>query len=142
MNNINNNFNSQNNGQISNNKGQKLLSGDERLNIIVEDVQKILAERSEREVPENGKFLRVGMFFPIPDTSNEAVLSIVHDELEPKDKRRFEVGVRHKYSDKITSQDIISGTKKEIIEYLKNSNNKDVLKKTVLELSKYVDDNH
>ena len=126
-----------------NTSGKVKLNNDEKLDKLIEGVQKYIAENGERQIPENGKFsARVGLFFDIPGTENEAVLSVSHDEVDPKTQRRFSVGVRRKNSDKVTSEFLAKGTKKEILEYVKNKENYPVIKKTVLELSKHADENH
>lgn len=101
-----------------------------------------LHNRAEREVPENGQFRTVGAMFDVPSSDNEALISVAHDETDPKTQRLFRVGVRHQYSDKITSRILKNGTKQEILDYLKNPENLEEVKKNVLELSEFVDKNH
>ena len=125
-------------------KGTTVTSNlnDEALNSMTKTSLTLLHERSEREVPENGNFTLVGAIFNIPSSDNQALLSVGHDETDPKTQRLFRVGVRHKHSDKITSHILKSGTKQEILDYLKNPENIEAVKKSVLELSEFVDNNH
>ena len=143
---INGNFNTngaQRTNSAENTTGKIKLTDDEKLDRLIDGVQKYIAENGERQIPENGKFsTRVGLFFDIPGTENEAVLSVFHDEVDPKTQRRFSVGVRRRNTDKITSEFLAKGTKKEILDYVKNKENYPAIKKTVLELSKHVDENH
>ncbi|MBR6162417.1 hypothetical protein IKQ26_00800 [bacterium] len=112
---------------------------DEAMDAMIGKCQEILYSRSEREVPENGQFSNVGAKFRIPDTSNEALLTVTYDETNPKTQRLFKVGVHHKNSDQITSEILKNGTKQEILDYLKNPENADIIKKSVIGLSEYVD---
>ncbi len=124
-----------------NSAGKIKLNDDQKLDKLIEGVQEYIAEHGERQIPENGKFSsRVGLFFDIPGTQNEAVLSVSHDEVDPKNQRRFSVGVRKRNSDKVTSEFLAKGTKKEILDYVKDKSNYPAIKKAVLELSKHVDD--
>jgi len=131
------------NGHVDNtqqSKGKTVTSEfDEAMDAMIGKCQEILYSRSEREVPENGQFSRIGAVFKIPDTSNEAVLSFIYDETNPKTQRLFTVGVHHQNSDKITSEILKNGTKQEIRDYLNNPENTDEIKKSVIRLSEYVD---
>lgn len=73
---------------------------------------------------------------------DEALLSVGYDETNPKTQRLFRVGVRHQHSDQITSQILKNGTKKEILDYLKDPKNSEAIKKSVIELSEYIDKNY
>ena len=119
---------------------RKIMTKEEKMNILVTKASDLLAKRAEREVPENGKFRRIFVAFDVPDTQNEALISIEQDETQPKDMRRLSVGVHRLGSDRVTSNYIVKGTKKEIIEYLKKSEFKEEFTDTVNSLSHSVDD--
>ncbi len=121
-------------------EAQNIMTKDEIMNILVPKAYNILGQRAEREVPENGKFRRIFVAFDVPDTQNEALISIENDANEPNDMRRLIIGVHRLNSDRITSNYIFKGTKKEILEYLKNPEIKSEFTKTVYSLSKSVDE--
>ena len=99
-----------------------------------------LHELAERQVPENNKFRKLVVAFDIPNTPNEAFLSVSHDEIQPKDMRRMAIEVHHANSDKYYTRYLFKGTKKEVMDYiLKEENQKEMLK-AVNELSKKVDE--
>lgn len=146
MNGINNTFKSFFYGKSNhteNSKGTTLAPDTNKaLTSLVTTSQELLFKRSEREVPENGQFKLVGALFDVPDSNNEALLSVGYDETNPKTQRLFRVGVRHQNSDQMTSQILKGGTKKEILDYLKDPKNAEAIKKSVMELSEYVDKNY
>ena len=146
MNGINNSFKSFFHSHINNSvssKGNTVNPDiDEALTSLTSTSLELLHKRSEREVPENGQFRVVGAMFHVPASDNQALISVGYDETDPKTQRLFRVGVRHQNSDKITSRILKNGTKKEILDYLKNPENLEEVKKNVLELSEFVDKNH
>ena len=89
---------------------------------------------------KNGKFRKIFVAFDIPQTQNEALITIEHDAIDPKTNRRLSVGVHRQNSDRITSNYIFKGPKKEVLDYLKNNDNQNELYKIVTDLSKSVDD--
>ncbi len=111
----------------------------DKMDYFVNKTREVLAERAEMEVPENGKFSSVSASFKIPDTQNKARIIISHDELEPKNLRRLSVGVHHINSDRLTSNYILKGTKKEILDYLKDQKSQDELIGIIGHLSESVD---
>lgn len=103
-------------------------------------VCELLNDTAEREVPENGMFRRVLVAYDIPDSqTNEGFLDIAHHPKD-KDKRVLSSNVHHKNSDRIFSNIIKIGTKKEIIDYLKNDKNHEELINSALELSQKADE--
>ncbi len=139
--NINNNYNNYNSSFSGIDKDKiPMLSDDEKTNLLIEKSRDILYQRAEREVPENGKFRKIFVAFDIPQTQNEALITIEHDAIDPKTNRRLSVGVHRQNSDRITSNYIFKGPKKEVLDYLKNNDNQNELYKIVTDLSKSVDD--
>ena len=126
-----------NNAQKTN---KRTMTKDEIINGYVNKATELLAGRSEREVPENGKFTHVFMAFDVPESANEAILEISHDPLDPKTQRNFSVNVHRKISDMFISQTLFTGTKKEMIEYLNNKDIQANIAASVKELSESVDD--
>ena len=114
---------------------QKTMTKDEIMDIVVPKAYNLLSQRAEKEVPENGKFRRIFVAFDIPETRNEALISIENDAKEPNSIRRLVIGVHRLNSDRVTSNYIFYGTKKEILEYLKKPEIK-----SDYSLSKSVDD--
>ncbi len=138
---VNNNKNHYNTSFSSIPDGKKeIMDKDEKMEILIPKASNLLANRAEREVPENGKFRKIFVAFDIPDTQNEALISFEHDEIDPKNMRRISIGVHRLGSDRITSNYIIKGTKNELIEYLKKIEFKKEFKDTVNLLSDSVDE--
>ena len=122
--NINNNTNNYNTSFKSIN-GDKPMTFDNNalMNTLMSKCKELLVEKGERQIPENGKFLKFSIGFEIPNSDNMGMFVVDYDPDEPKDKRILSVGVHHKNSDRLTSNIIAIGTKKEILEYLKTDNN-------------------
>ena len=101
---------------------------------------KILAKKAQFEVPENGKFAKVGIIFNIPNTQNLAHYNIEYDELEPTNIRRFSIGATRKGSDRLTNAYLIKGTKQESVDFLKNEENNHKIQETLNQVSQETDD--
>ena len=129
-----------NNNNISFNgigKGQQRVSKNESTtDLLITKSREYLAQRAEREVPENGVFTRIFVAYDIPDTQNEAVIAIEHDEKEPKTQRRLSIGVHNQHSDRLFSNYVLKGTKEEILNFLNNKENQETIKTTISNLSK------
>lgn len=139
--NVNNNYN-QYNSSFSGIKKDKAPMPDknETTKLLVEKGMGILHKRAEREVPENGKFTRIFVAFDVPETQNEAMMAIEHDALNPKDLRRVSVGVHRLNSPRLESKYVFKGTKKEVLDFIKNKENLDKLFSSVNGLSDSVND--
>lgn len=132
--------NNNNNGYVNSfsgsNEGKPIMrTKEEKIKMLIPVCKQVLSDIAEREVPENGKFLKVYVDFPIPETMNEGILTIEHDEKDPKNLRRLSLGVHHQSKDRLFSNHLLTGTKKEIIDYLKDSSNQDKLIEFVSSLS-------
>lgn len=138
--NVNNNYN-QYNTSFSGIKKDKnsMLTKDEKIKFLLKKGIGILHERAEREVPENGKFTKIFVAFDIPETQNEAIVSIEHDAINTKDLRRVSLGVHRLHSPRLESNYIFKGTKSEVLEFVKNQENIDKLYSSVNNLSSSVD---
>ncbi len=117
-----------------------MLDKTAKLNILVPKTKEVLCDIAEREVPENGQFRKVYVTFDVPETNNQAVLSIEHDAVEPKNQRRLSIGVHNKNSDRIISNFLKKGSKSEILEYLKDNGNMEQIIEAVNKLSNKTDD--
>ncbi len=138
---INNNLNNYNNSIDFGKKGKPVkVDRSIRMNVLATKVKEILLEQSERRIPENGKFGKVSMGFYVPDSDNMGILYAEYDPKDPKTQRILSVGVYHKNSDRITSNIVAKGTKKEILEYLKSQDNNEELIKTIDDLSAATDE--
>ena len=113
---------------------------DEIIDLFIDKGTEHLANRAEREVPENGQFTHIFVAFDVPESENEAILEISHNPLDPKTKRNFSVNVHRKVSDMFVSQNLFTGTKKEMLEYLKNKDIQTNIASSVKELSASVDE--
>lgn len=133
-----------NNNNISFNgigKGQQRVSKNESTtDLLITKSREYLAQRAEREVPENGAFTRIFVAYDIPDSQNEAVIAIEHDEKEPKTQRRLSIGVHNQHSDRLFSNYVLKGTKEEILNFLNNKENQETIKTTISNLSKKADE--
>lgn len=139
--NVNNNYNQYNSSALEIKKDKASMSNkDKTTKLLVEKGMGILHKRAEREVPENGKFTRIFVAFDIPETQNEAIMAIEHDATNPKDMRRISVGVHRLHSPRLESKYIFKGTKKEVLDFVKDKENLDKLFLSVNDLSNSVND--
>lgn len=107
---------------------------------LVAKTMEFLSDRTEKEIPENGLFRKIFVAFDVPKTKNEALLLLEMDGEKPRTQRRLSVGVHHQNADRLTSNYLLKGTKKEIIEYLNNKDNKKEIIDAVKKLSDKTDD--
>lgn len=138
--NVNNNINQYNSSFSGIKKDKTSMTKDEKTMFLLEKGMGVLHDRAEREVPENGKFTRLFIAFKVPETQNEAIVAIEHDALNPKDSRRVSVGVHRECSPRLESKYIFKGTKKEVLDFVKNEETIDKLFSSVNDLSNSVDD--
>ena len=75
----------------------------------------------------------------MPDSNNNGLLYIIPHPKNNKTERIFLIGVHHKNSDRLFSNEILTGTKKEIINFIKDSKNQKEITDTVYKLSKQSD---
>ena len=141
MDRINNSSNNYNTPFSGTNKDKPvMLDKEEKMKILTAKTKEVLSQAAEREVPENGRFSRVFVTFSVPESDNKAVFSIIHDDVDYKDKRQLSIGVHRQNSDRMFSNFIMKGTKKEIIEFLNDERNNEELKQIVEHLSVKADD--
>ena len=95
---------------------------------------------SERTVPENGKFANSFVTIELPESQNIALISIEPSAKEPKTQRILLVGVHNKYSDRIFSNYMFTGTKKEVLDYIDGGKNNSEIIDSINTLSKKADD--
>ncbi len=114
-------------------KSQKLI-------FVLEKCKELLCEAAQRRMPENGKFSKFSIEFEVPETDNHGVLTIDFDANNPRDGRILSVGVHHKNSDRLISNILLTGTKKEILDKLASSEDMDELIEIVSHLSDKTDD--
>ena len=101
-----------------------------------------LIEDAERMVPENGQYKPLATYIEVKGKHNTARVAIEHDPLNPKTQRVLNVGVYKNGTDKIYSRYPISGTKKEIMDYLGSKNAPAEIYTHIKELSDKVDKNY
>ncbi len=133
-NNYNTNFNGVNNDSNNTAKNQ------DKMEILMNRLCEVLSERTENEVPENGKFSPISVSFSIPQTNNKAKAIVEYDALAPKNLRRLSIASHHANSDRLISTYILRGTKQEIIDYINNPQNQKKLIKLADELSDSVNE--
>ena len=118
----------------------KQMTDDEKLQMFAPNAAKLLAKKAEYEVPQNGQFGKCLVSFDIPGTQNTAYYLIEHDVLEPKDQRRFSIGAIRNGCDRLTSTQLIKGTKQEILEFLQDEQNAQLFKDTLIKMSDSTDE--
>lgn len=118
----------------------KVQSNEEKLQLLVGRACEVMAGRVENEVPENGKFAPLSVSWNLPGSLNRAMLAVEADALNPKDSRRLSVGVTRAGSDKVRQGYILKGTKKEILEFVKDPKNQEEIIKTARQLSDSTDE--
>ncbi len=120
---------------LSKPQSRKKMTDEEVLKEYIKEATQYLAKGGERMVPENGKYTPYSVFVEVKGTSNIARVAIEHDPLDPKTQRLINIGVYKNGSNKIYSRYPISGTKKEILEYLKSKKSQDEIYNHIIELS-------
>lgn len=120
----------------------KVQDSEEKMQFLTGRVCEVMADRIEKEVPENGKFSPLSVSWDVPETLNKALLRVEADALNPKDSRRLSVGAYRKGSDSVRSSYLLKGTKKEILDYVKNPENKETIIKVARQLSDSVDNHY
>lgn len=121
-------------------KETKMFDKNRAMNVLMTSCKEGLYNEAERNVPENGIFGKVSVAFIIPKSNNEGLFYVTHSAENPKDQRVLSVGVHHKNSDRMTSNILLTGTKEEILEYLKSEENTQALIDTVNHLSDKTDE--
>lgn len=135
------------NNQINYTASKKVseMNVDELLALRAQNAALMLCDRAQYEVPQNGKFIPLSLEFEIPGTLNKGKYCVEHDEINPKDLRRFSIGAYRKGSDEIHKEYLgkIGGmTKKELLEFLENEDNFELFRKTLKSVSDDVDNNY
>lgn len=121
VNNHNNNYNTT--FKTTNGENKVPLDKEAKMNILMDVCKKDLLEEGERMIPENGKFSKVIIGFYVPETNNMGMFKVEHDTKDPKTQRILSIGVYHKNSDRVISNILKVGTKKEILDYVKSKEN-------------------
>lgn len=116
------------------------MTDEEKISLFSKNAALMLAQKAEYDVPENGQFLKSELTFDIPSTQNEAHYFIACDPIEPKNQRRFFIGTTRTGSDRLTSVQLKKGTKKEILEFLKDEKNAQLFKEALMETSNSTDE--
>jgi len=101
---------------------------------------KMLANLSERSVPENNKFQPVSVDYNLPDSQNMAKVTVECDYENPANQRRVSVGVHHKDRDRLISNYLFKGTKQEVINFLKDEKNQQQFVDSIKTLSAKTDE--
>ncbi len=127
---------------IQNNNGKpKLLDKEARMNILIPKSQEAFAQIVSAQVPENGSFRNVFVTLGLPESQNEAILSVEQSSKAPKTLRNLLLGVKHQDRDRLFSVYLKQNcSKDEILKYLNDKSNNDLIKKTIQELSDKTDD--
>lgn len=99
-----------------------------------------LAKIAEREVPENGDFRKVYITYKIPFSDNNAIIAIEVDKKNSKTQRYLVTGVHRDFSDRLLTNYLENGTKKELITNLNNADKQKEILESIEHLAKRVDD--
>lgn len=133
-------FNKNNSILFKGGKDETTLSDKKtKMNKLVPKTKEVLSEIAKREVPENGSFQKVFVFFDIPETSNRAMLYIEPDATDSKTKRTLSVGVHHKDRDRLTSNFLVNGSNEDIQKFLADETNSAQIIEAINTLSEKTD---
>lgn len=136
-----NNTNLNKTAQSNLNKGNSPMPDrDEIIKKLTNMAVSYLKDVSERAVPENGKFTNSFVTIELPESQNIALISIEPSAKEPKTQRILLVGVHNKHSDRIFSNYMFTGTKKEVLDYIDGGKNNSEIIESINTLSKKADD--
>lgn len=138
VNNHNNNYNTSFKSTSGENKMP--LDKEAKMNILMDVCKKDLLEEGERMIPENGKFSKVIIGYYVPETNNMGMLRVEHNPKDPKTQRILSIGVYHKNSDRVISNILKVGTKKEILDYVKSKESTQIFIDTTNALSDKTDE--
>ena len=95
---------------------------------------------NERMIPENGQYAPLAVYVDIKGEEKTARIAVEHDPINPKTQRVINLGVHKNGSDKMYSMYTVSGTKKEILNYLKNKKSKEEIYNHIVDLANRVED--
>lgn len=136
-----NNFNVYNKSFSGSNMDKKEppLTVEQMNNVVMPKCREILIENGERRIPEIGPFSKFSLQFNVPGAPQYEGTLIVDFDTQDVKKRILQVGVHHQNSDRLFSHMLINGTKKELLDYLKNDDNQKDIIDSVQALSKEAD---
>ena len=118
----------------------KMPIEENELNILTSKMREVLLQRIEKELPENGKFAPISVSYTMPETQNKIKIIAEYDPIEPKEQRRLLLSSYRLGSDRMVSSYILKGTKKELMDYIKQDESQNKIIKIADELSKSVDE--
>lgn len=138
--NIKNNFIKYNSSFTGLQKEKKMPTEENELNILTSKMREVLLQRIEKELPKNGKFAPISVSYTMPETQNKIKIIAEYDPIEPKEQRRLLLSSYRLGSDRMVSSYILKGTKKELMDYIKQDESQNKIIKIADELSKSVDE--
>ena len=118
----------------------KMPIEENELNILTSKMREVLLQRIEKELPENGKFAPISVSYTMPETQNKIKIIAEYDPIEPKEQRRLLLSSYRLGSDRMVSSYILKGTKKELMDYIKQDESQNKIIKIADELSKSVNE--
>ena len=112
----------------------------EKFRFLVGRVNELMSEHIAEKVPQRGSFGSFSIFFNIPCTQNKGRLVIEYSLTGEDSFRRLRVDAYRNDTDRVYSNYILNCTNSEIIQYLSDADNVDVLVKHYSSLSDSVDE--
>ena len=128
------------NEKSNNTKKNEGIKDIEKFRFLVGRVNELMSEHIAEKVPQRGSFSPFSIFFNIPCTQNEGRLVLEHSLTGEDNLRRLRVAAYRKDTDRVYSNYILNCTNSEIIQYLSDADNVDVLVKHYSSLSDSVDE--
>lgn len=116
-----------------------MLSNKQKLDILIPKGMKLLAERTEKEVPDSGRFLPISVSFDYPGTGYTATLRLEPSALGDGTERCLRSYMQESNSDKAVSHYLYTGTKTQILAWLREKKREEELRESYAQLKQSVD---
>lgn len=116
-----------------------MLSNKQKLDILIPKGLRLLAERTEKEVPDSGRFTPISVSFDYPGSNYAAYLRVEPSARGDGTERCLRSFMKESGSDKAVSHYLYTGTKKQLLTWLKDKSREKELRKSYAELKESVD---
>lgn len=116
-----------------------MITAKKALDILIPKGLRLLAERTEKEVPATGRFGPVSVSFDYPGTDYQAFLRVEPSARGDGTERCLRSYMRQAGSDKAVSHYLFTGTKAQLLVWLREKSSEKELRKSYAELKESVD---
>jgi len=116
-----------------------MLSNKQKLDILIPKGLRLLAERTEKEVPAAGRFMAISVSFDYPGTNYQAILRVEPSARGDGTERCLRSYMRENGSDKAVSHYLYTGSKEKILAWLKDKQSEKELRESYAQLKQSVD---